>query len=79
MLVPYVLPWFPMLSPIILPCFSSCPPPGSLISALVVYALSLVSSVSPRWILFEAVGPQGIVKYLSKYVVILGIDDTVLG
>lgn len=24
---------------------------------------------------FEAAGPQGFVKYLTKYVVILGIDD----
>ena len=54
-----------MLSPIILPCFPSCPP--------------LVAYVPPDGSCFQSVGPQGFVKYLSKYVVILGIDDIALG
>lgn len=58
-----VRPWFSPVFPRFL-----CYPPGSPWS-------SQVDHVVPDGSCFEAAGPQGFVKYLAKYVDILGIDD----
>ena len=60
-MVPYVLPCFPMLSPIIL--------------TVLPIVLPWLPMLSPCGSCFQTVGPQRFVNYLAKYAVILGIDD----